>query len=119
MNFLLTAYDYSPKDMIEIARVVQQEAGNQSELGKRLVVDTILNRVDSDDFPNTPMEVINQSDQYAKINGYPPEELYSLIADEIYNTRTNAQVLWFRKHKYHTYGMPLIKEGDHYFSGVM
>ena len=116
---LTFGHEYTPKDMVEIARVVHQEAGNQSELGKRLVTDTILNRVDSDDFPNTPHEVITQEDQYAIYSGYAPEELYSIIADEIYNQRTNDKVLWFRKHRYHTYGEPIIKEGDHYFSGGM
>lgn len=110
-------YEYTPKDMVEIARVVHQEAGNQSELGKRLVTDTILNRVDSEDFPNTPHEVIIQPEQYAMYKTYAPEELYSIIADEIYNQRTNTQVLWFRKYRYHKYGEPIIKEGDHYFSG--
>jgi len=116
---LVYGHEYTPKDIVEMARVVHQEAGDQSELGKRLVIDTILNRVDSDDFPNTPHEVITQPDQYAMYKTYAPEELYSLIADEIYNHRTNYQVLWFRKYKYHKYGIPLLKEGDHYFSGGM
>lgn len=120
LNFrIIQAHEYTPSDIVEIGRSVQQEAGNQSDLGKRLVVDTILNRVDSDRFPNTPIEVINQPGQYTKIRGNPPEELYSLIAEEIYVRRTNSEVLWFKKYNYHKYGNPIIKEGDHYFSGGM
>lgn len=36
-----------------IAKLVEAEAGNQSELGKRLVIDTVLNRVDHPNFPDT------------------------------------------------------------------
>ena len=78
-GIIANAHEYTPKDMVEIARVVHQEAGNQSELGKRLVTDTILNRVDSEDFPDTPHEVITQPDQYAMYKTYAPEELYSII----------------------------------------
>ena len=111
------AYEYTPEDIIEIGCMVQQEAGNQSNLGKILVIDTVLNRVDSDDFPNTPHEVINQPEQYA-VGSKPPIYVYKLIEDEI-RLRTNNQVLYFRKHRYHKYGIPLLKEGDHYFSGGM
>ena len=48
-----------------LAKCVQAEAGNQGLLGKRLVVDVILNRVDSDRFPNTIEGVITQSGQFA------------------------------------------------------
>lgn len=48
-------------DSLELlALVVEAEAGNQSELGKRLVVDVVLNRVDSEEFPDTIWEVLTQ-----------------------------------------------------------
>ena len=110
------AYDYSPEEMVMIGKVVQHEAGNQSELGKRLVIDTIMNRVESDKFPNTVKEVIGQKGQYCNPKNYPPRDIYKLIAQEIYN-RTNPQVLWYKTKSYHKYGIPIIQEGDHYFSG--
>lgn len=112
------AHEYTPEDIVLIGKVVHHEAGNQSDLGKRLVADTIFNRVESDKFPNTVKEVINQEGQYCNPKDYPPDELYRLIANELY-FRTNDQVLWFRKHRYHSYGKPLLIEGDHYFSGGM
>lgn len=110
------AYEYTAEEIVQIAKVVQHEAGNQSEVGKRLVADTILNRVESDNFPNTVKEVLNQKGQYCNPSEYPPKEMYSIVAQEIY-TRTNNKVLWYRTKQYHTYGVPIVKEGNHYFSG--
>ena len=110
------AYEYTADDMVMIGKVVQHEAGNQSELGKRLVIDTIMNRVESDRFPNTVKDVLNQPGQYCNPKKYPPDDMYRLIAEEIY-FRTNNDVLWYRTNKYHTYGLPIIQEGAHYFSG--
>ena len=110
------AHEYDPADIVLIGKVVQHEAGNQSDLGKRLVCDTILNRVESEKFPNTVYDVINQPGQYCNPSDYPPREMYTLVAEEIY-ARTNNQVLWYRTKKYHTYGVPVLVEGDHYFSG--
>ena len=109
-------YEYTDEDILFIGRVVQHESGNQSELGQRLVIDTILNRVESPDFPNTVSDVLNQPGQYCNPKIKPPIYVYKLIEDEI-RVRTNNQVLWFRKNRYHTYGIPIIKEGVHYFSG--
>ena len=110
------AHEYQPADVVLIGKVVNHEAPNESDLGKRLVVDTILNRVESDKFPNTVFDVIHQPGQYCIPDELPPKEIYTLIAEEMYN-RTNNSVLWYRTKKYHTYGVPIIKEGNHYFSG--
>ena len=112
------AYEYTPKEIVHIGRVTNNEAENQSELGKRLVIDTVLNRVESDEFPNTVEDVLTQDGQYCNPKGYPDEDMYRLVAEEIYN-RTNSDVLWYRTKRYHTYGEPLLKEGDHYFSGTV
>ena len=110
------AYDYHPADIVLIGKVMHHEAGNQSELGKRLVIDTILNRVESDAFPNTVYDVIMQPGQYCNPKEFPPDGTYRLVAEEIYN-RTNNKVLWYRTKRYHKYGKPIVKEGGHYFSG--
>lgn len=110
------AREYSPEEVVQIGKIVQHEAPHESELGQRLVIDTILNRVESEEFPNTVAEVIGQPGQYCNPSKYPPEKIYRLVADEIY-TRTNARVLWYRTKKYHKYGEPIMQEGSHYFSG--
>ena len=110
------AYECDPADIVLIGKVVNHEAKNESDLGKRLVVDTILNRVDSEEFPNTVYDVVMQPGQYCNPSEYPPKEIYKLVAEEFYN-RTNDKVLWYRTKRYHTFGDQIIKEGNHYFSG--
>lgn len=112
------AYEYAPEEIVQIGKIVEHECPHESELGKRLVVDTILNRVESDKFPNSVKEVLEQPGQYCKPTKYPPTEIYKIVADEIY-MRTNNQVLWYRTNRYHGFGVPLVKEGNHYFSGGM
>ena len=52
-------------DIDLIAACVEAEAGNQDLTGKRLVADVILNRVDSEDFPDTIEGVISQPRHFA------------------------------------------------------
>ena len=112
----VSAYEYTAEDIVQIGKIVQHECPNESELGKRLVIDTILNRVESDAFPNTVAEVLNQKGQYCNPKKYSPKEVYTLIAQEI-NDRTDKRVLWFKTNWYHSFGEPIVKEGSHYFSG--
>ena len=107
-----------------LACCVEAEAGNQSELGKRLVCDTVLNRFDSGKY-ETIYDVINEKHngvyQYSVVGDgsifkvAPTEETYRIVAEEVEN-RTNMEVLYFRTKHYHTFGTPLFKEDDHYFS---
>ena len=104
-----------------LARCVEAEAGNQSILGKRLVVDTILNRVDSEDFPDSISEVIEQPGQFGVVeNGSinkvdPTKDTYEAIALEKEN-RISKEVMFFQAGKYSQFGNPFERVGDHYFS---
>lgn len=51
------------KDLI--ARITFREAGNQSEEGQRAVVEVILNRLNSDRWPNTVEGVLSQNRQFS------------------------------------------------------
>ncbi|MBE5852877.1 MAG: cell wall hydrolase [Lachnospiraceae bacterium] len=105
-----------------LACVVEAEAGIEDELGKRLVVDTVLNRVDSDEFPDSIYDVIMQQNAFETItNGRayevtPTEETYRVVREELKH-RTNYDVLYFCYTGYSRYGTPLFKEGRHYFNG--
>ena len=112
------AYEYTSDEIVLVGKLAHHEAGNQSELGKRLVIDTVLNRVESDKFPNTVEDVLNQKGQYCNPKDYPSEDMYKLVAEEIYN-RTDKNVLWFKRYGYHSYGVRILKEGSHYFSGYV
>ena len=97
-----------------IARVVEAEAGNQCDYGKKLVADTILNRLDSDDFPDTIVDVLQQKNQYAD-GIIASDETIRIVMDEYVN-RTNYDVLYFRTERYHSFAENFHKVGDHYFS---
>lgn len=111
-------------DLELLAKIVLAEAGNQSELGKRLVIDVILNRIDSDCWrdDDTIREVVTHPGQFQSYsNGMylgqvPTEEVCTLIIEELMN-RTNYDVTYFKTDGYFA-GLPqILKEGDHYFSG--
>lgn len=108
-------------DALLIAKLTVAEAGNESILGKRLVIDTVLNRLDSEYFPNTVQDVIYQKDQYVPAwsgsidNVIYVDDVFTLVIEELTN-RTNSEVLYFRAERYHEFGKPLLVEGNHYFS---
>lgn len=89
-----------------IAKLVEAEAGNQSELGKRLVIDTVLNRVDHPNFPATS----------GAIDLYTATEENIRLDEEEIERRTESEVVYFQGGGYPSYGVPLYCIGDHYFS---
>ncbi len=114
INALLAQYSYTMDDIIALAEIVHGEAGNQDVFGKIFVADVLLNRVDSDSFPDTPIEVVTQENQFCKSNSYTEEDL-TVVLNEL-NHRVNTEILWFRTNHYHTYGVPAFRHGAHYFS---
>ena len=112
----------SEDDIELIALVTMGEAEGECEEGKRLVIDTILNRVDYDlYFPNTVREVIYQRNQFECVtNGrlnrcYVDEYFCQLVREEL-EYRTNYDVMYFRADRYGEYGTPMFQVGNHYFS---
>ena len=101
-------------DLVIMAKVVHAEAGNQDAMGKRLVADVLLNRVDSSLFPDTIKEVATQKDQFSMASTYTHADMKA-VKDEM-DSRTDLDILWFRTTKYHTFGIPAYQYGDHYFS---
>ena len=49
---------YNEEDVYWLSRIINAEAGNEPFLGKIAVGNVIMNRVDSDEFPDTVYEVI-------------------------------------------------------------
>lgn len=108
-------------DAVLIAKLVLAEAEGEPEMGKRLVIDTVLNRLDSSDFPNTVYDVVYQPYHYdpawdGRIELFSElDDAFKLVVDEIHN-RTNSEVLYFRTDKFHEFGTPMEQVGNHYFS---
>lgn len=113
--------DISEEDIELIALVTMAEAEGECEEGKRLVIDTILNRVESEHFPDTVHDVIWQKDQFSSMwNGrtnrcYVKEDICELVREEVMK-RTNYDVIFFHARRYGNYGVPMFSVGGHYFS---
>ena len=103
-----------------IALVVMAEAEGECEYGQRLVIDVILNRVDSEHFPNSINEVIYQSNQFTSMwNGrakrcWAKPELCTLVEEEL-QARTDYDVIFFTAGGYGNYGTHMFQVQDHYF----
>lgn len=114
---------YDSNDVDLLALVTMAEAEGESEMGKRLVIDTILNRVESDEFPNSVYDVVYQNKQFTSMtNGRADrvilnDDIYDLVEQEL-ESRTNYEVLYFTAGKYGYYGTHLFCEGNHYFCGM-
>lgn len=111
----------SEEDIQLIAWVTMAEAEGEPVEGKRLVIDTLLNRIEDDGFPDSAHGVVYQKNQFeAMWNGRSDrcsatDEVVELVREELVN-RTDSEVLWFRSGHYHTFGTPVRSVGNHYFS---
>lgn len=111
----------SDEDINLIALVTMAEAENECEEGKRLVIDTILNRMDSEEFPDTVSEVIFEPYQFPSMtNGRSErcevrEDIRRLVREEL-QSRTNYDCIFFRTDCYSDYGTPMFQVENHYFS---
>lgn len=130
-NEFLPIYNPTEEDLEEtmyydslelLALMVEAEAGNQDLEGKRLVVDTVLNRVDDPDFPNDIWGVITQKGAYSSYADggidkvwSPSESTYEAVRMEL-EERSYPGVIYFTSEGYSKYGTPWRKVGDHYFS---
>lgn len=104
-----------------LAALVYHESGNQDLLGKQYVVDVVLNRVESDLFPNNITDVIFQKNP---IQFTTAEYLYSIsnnVTDECYDAvdlelaeRTNREILYFNNSS-NVSGTFVFKHGGHWF----
>lgn len=111
----------SDEDMELIALVTMAEAEGECEEGKRLVIDTILNRVNSEYFPDTVYDVIYQKSQFSSMwNGrvdkcYVRDDICELVREEL-KQQSNYEVMFFTAENYGRYGTPMFQVGNHYFS---
>ena len=111
----------SQEEMELLALVTMAEAEGEPEEGQRLVIDTILNRVDSPYFPDTVTDVIYQKNQFTSMwNGRVErcevrDDILQLVQEEAMY-RTNENVVFFRTGRYSDFGIPIFRVGNHYFS---
>lgn len=106
-----------------LAQVVMAEAGNQSDTGKELVADVVLNRVESEDFPDTVTDVIYQKYAFSSVWFGGLEKWGPYTTDSCREAvrrarekRLYTSILYFTAGGYGKYGTPAFQCGDHYFS---
>lgn len=112
---------YTSEEIDLIALITMAEAEGECEYGQRLVIDTILNRLDSERFPDTVSEVVYQKNQFSCVSDgradrcYVRDDIRDLVEEELVS-RTNTDVLFFRADHYGQYGTPAFSVQNHYFS---
>lgn len=109
-------------DIEELAHLVRCEAGNQSLMGKRAVVDVVLNRVDSEDFPDNIHDVIYQTGQFSCVRDGNWEKYQNAVDETDYEAveleladRTNTEIVYFSSQGCAN-GSLVYVIGDHYFA---
>lgn len=111
----------SKEDLELLALLTMAEAEGEPPYGQRLVVSTVLNRVDSEHFPNNIHDVIWEKNQFSPMwngrieNCIVQDDIYQLVLEEV-NSRTNKDIVFFNANTYSEYGTPVLNVGNHYFS---
>ncbi len=125
-----TRFSLSDRDYKVLLKIVQAEAGNCDKKGRILVANVILNRVESDKFPDTVTGVVYERNQFSPVNDGSIDrcrvsketieavkcalsgEDYSSGALYFMNRRTSSgkNVRWFDNHLNY-----LFKYGSHEF----
>lgn len=108
---------YTDSEIDMMARVVMSEASLLPQDGKQAVAQTIINRLNSDRFPDTVSEVIYQPSQYyTGDNGDPTPECYDAVYAAIEYVGFPTDMYYFRRDDFHTFGYPYCQIGNTFFS---
>lgn len=123
---LIASMDWDKDDSYMLCKIAMAEAESEGVEGKALVMLVVLNRVWSEEFPDTIEEVIFQKNQFSPVaNGRydevePDKECYEaleMIQVEHWNESQDA--LYFESKsdsKWHSENLEfLFKHGRHYF----
>ncbi len=125
VNYIAENYEpespLTDEELDLLARVIHAESGNQDEKGKRLVADTVLNRMA---YNNADIHSIIYADGqfstapilYNADNTPTEEELQIAFEESI--SQIDYEVYYFRTGHYHACGHPAFQWGAHYFSNV-
>jgi len=112
--------EISDEDRDLIASTIAAEAENQPLEGKILVAHVILNRVDSEVFPDTIREVISAPGQFTTwSNGQIQRAVPSVQDYEAVKLALKGEghePVYFFRNQHYGCGKPYTQVGDHYFS---
>ena len=120
-EIIFSGTQMSDEEIDLIALITMAEAEGECETGQRLVIDTILNRLESEHFPDSVQDVVYQKNQFSSVHDgrvnrcYVMNDIRDLVVEELAE-RTNEDVMFFTAGKYGQYGKPMFPVGNHYFS---
>lgn len=123
-----TTIQISQKDADRLLRIATAEAGNQGVTGMLKVMQVVINRVNSPDYPNTIEEVITDKNQFQTVNNgsyyaaVPTPEAHHALAELEKNLSMDKQIIAFEVssnskslERYFSY---IYTHGDHDFYTV-
>ena len=109
-----------------LLRIVEAEAGNQGMIGKILVANVVLNRVESGKFPNGIQSVVFQTNQFSPINdgryytidvtSETVEAVNRALGGEDYSNGALYFTAFYDENSWFARDLTLLfREGDHWF----
>ena len=111
--------ELSEEDFYLLVCVVHAEAGNQDMTGKRLVADVVLNRMYSEDFPDTIHGVVYQKNQFESVPQLGKQILeesdFEAVRKEL-KERLDTDIVFFQRYSFSPWGSDAYIHGAHYFS---
>jgi N-acetylmuramoyl-L-alanine amidase len=120
-NLFDNSYDLSESEIDLLAAITYYEANTEDMTGKRLVVAVVLNRVDSEFFPDNLTDVLSAPGQFSTYKNAVkmkdtdiPIDCYGAVLAEL-EERTDSEPLYFSSEGYNG-KTHLYKHGNHYFS---
>lgn len=115
--------DYISLDDFELmGKTVFAEAKTEEFEGQVAVAEVILNRVESENFPDTVEEVIKQDGAFSSwgngsVEAAPlDDECLEAVQDAVNERIFPEAVVYFREGRFHSFGTPYTVIGNHYFS---
>lgn len=107
-------------DFYEICRVVMNEAGGESYKCQVAVAETIINRINSDKFPDTIYEVLYQPYQYSHAdNGEITDSVKEAVTQALEQHIYDTDMMYFREDYYHEFAEDYFCTDNMYFSKVI
>lgn len=109
---------------VALCNLAWAEARGEGTEGMRLVIDTVLNRVDNKKFPNSIIGVVYAPKQFScihkghfktKVPKKNKKNILLIVREETVR-RKNSKVLYFTSRGYLKRTKPLFKYRNHYFS---
>ncbi|MFS0560783.1 cell wall hydrolase [Terribacillus sp. 179-K 1B1 HS] len=92
---------YTAEEIELLQKLVQAETSGEDYIGKVAVATVVLNRIDSDEFPDSIHDVIMQEGQFQPVSSgviwksKPTDETVQAVADALVRKDDMQEIVWF------------------------